>query len=64
MTRLATIKSAVAGAIKAGCPRSAIDVAAWALTLGATETEIREEWAIALAKVPPNSGGDDLGEGK
>ena len=59
-----TIKSAVAGAIKAGCPRSAIDVEAWALTLGVSAELVREEWAIALAKVPPNSGGDDMGEGK
>ncbi len=52
---LITLINAVAGAIKANCPRSAIDVAAWALTLGVSENDVREAWAIALAKVPPNS---------
>ncbi len=50
------LRGAVAAAIKAETPRSMIDVAWWAQTYpGVTESDVREEWAIALAKVEPNT---------
>ena len=62
---LTTLSNAVSAAIKRGCNRATIDVPAWTLTYpGTTEDDVREIWAIALAKVPPNSGGDDMGDGK
>ncbi len=53
---LTTLKNAVAAAIKRGCDRTTISVPAWAITYHpATEDDVREAWAIALAKVAPNS---------
>jgi hypothetical protein len=50
------LRSAVAAAIKTGCDRTAIHVEWWAKTYpGVTESDVREEWAIALAKVPPGT---------
>ncbi len=59
-----SLRNAVAAAIKSGTKRSDISVPEWALTYPpATEADVREEWAIALAKVAPNSAPDCV-EGK
>ena len=50
------LRSAVAAAIKIDTPRSRINVPVWASTYpGVTESDVREEWAIALAKIEPNT---------
>ena len=62
-TRLKSLANGVAAAMKIGTRRDAIDVSAWAATYpGVSETDVREAWAIALAKVAPNT--DQIVEGK
>ncbi len=52
----ASLRGAVAAAIKIDTPRSRINVPMWADTYpGVTEGDVREEWAIALAKVEPGT---------
>jgi hypothetical protein len=60
--RTPSLVNAVAAAMRTKTDRKKVNVEAWAATYGAAESEVREEWAIALAKVPPNT--DKIVEGK
>jgi hypothetical protein len=54
MTRAQVLIHAVRCAIKNGCDRKAINVAAWASTYKVPAKTVREVWEAEMTKVPPS----------